>query len=284
MCYKAKNRQWTKSTLADGPRVAASISGACLSRLPRAGINLKEPRTLTLKLSELLAAADRASGEGNGQHAAVVRAHGPSNGRGGARLVLVKSRARAVAGKTVDAKTTTTKKVAARVKPPLEHEVQCKVITWARATAYRQTDPLKRKALEIYHSIPNGARVIRMEKPRRGRDGRPLPPREALLLKAEGLTPGIEDTFLNWPQRCPSSGLFLNCGFYIEYKRPGEKPKPHQLEMMEAHRRLGYRAEWFDCPTRAAEAIIEHMGLELWSELPQLREWRKHQEQRRKAA
>jgi hypothetical protein len=281
-------RQWTLSTHADEPRVAASICVAYLPRPSRAGIEPKEPRTLSVKLTELLTAADAASGGGNGQHRAIVRQGAASKGRGAARLVLVKSRSRDVAGQTVDSKTTHTKKTAARMKPPLEHEVQSKVISWARATAYLQDDPLKRLALEIYHSIPNGARVIRMQKPiLHRRTGRPLPPREALLLKAEGLTPGIEDTFLDWPQRCEVLGVMLNAGFYIEYKRPGEKPEPHQLAMMEAHRRLGYRSAWYDCPTRAAEAIIEQMALKVWSELPELKEWRKYQEQRqqrRKAA
>ena len=183
-------------------------------------------------------------------------------------VVLVKSRARRTGGKTVDYKKAQTRKTAARPKSPLEHWVQSTVISWARASAFLQKDPLKRAALDLYHAIPNGAQVIRMQKPKiNPRTGKPYPPREALKLIEEGLTPGIEDTFLDWPVR-NADGLIICAGFYIEYKRPGKKPTPRQVAVMNFHRALGYRAEWYDDPKLAALAIIEHMSLERYHTLP----------------
>jgi hypothetical protein len=146
--------------------------------------------------------------------------------------------------------------------------VQASAISWARETARLQTDPLKRQALELYHAIPNGAAVIRMQKPIINRKtGRPLPPREALKLIAEGLTRGIEDTCLNWTLR-DSFGHITCAGFYIEYKQPGKYPTKEQRAVMEFHRQMGYRAEWFTSPRSAALAIVEHMGLEKYGALP----------------
>jgi hypothetical protein len=53
--------------------------------------------------------------------------------------------------------------------------------------------------------------------------------------------------------------------------------------MMERHRMLGYRAEWFNHPEPAALAIIRHMRLTEYAVLPKLREPWKPEVQKRAA-
>ncbi len=154
-----------------------------------------------------------------------------------------------------------------KIPPPLEHDEQAALVTWARATARLQDDPDKREALELFHAIPNGAKLTRNYQKVSRKTGKPYTPPEALRLIAEGLTKGIEDLCLNWPLR-NAEGFMTCAGFYIEMKRRGEKPREEQERVMSFHRRMGYRAGWFQSARAAAAAIVEHMKLERYAPLP----------------
>lgn len=55
-----------------------------------------------------------------------------------------------------------------------------------------------------------------------------------------------------WPDRlCVKNGVHV----YIEFKRVGEEPKPHQYKKIAEVKRLGCNAEWFD----NAEAALAYL-------------------------
>jgi len=71
-------------------------------------------------------------------------------------------------------------------------------------------------------------------------------------MKAEGLKPGIPDTFLPIPR-------WGYHGYFIELKDTGKKPKKHQEFMMEYLANMGYKVDWFDDWELAANALINYL-------------------------
>ena len=71
---------------------------------------------------------------------------------------------------------------------------------------------------EVTFSIPNGSR--------RGI-------REGKRLKDEGMKAGVPDLFLAFPTARHS-------GMFIEFKKPGNKPTPSQIDMMQKLTATGY--------------------------------------------
>lgn len=49
-------------------------------------------------------------------------------------------------------------------------------------------------------------------------------------------------------------------GYWIELKRPGETPRANQVEFLDAMRRQGYRAEWFDNLEAVQQSTLEYLN------------------------
>ena len=111
-----------------------------------------------------------------------------------------------------------------------EHELQAAVIDWKHRNINRH------KAIEWLHAIPNGAKLPW----RKNKKGQRYSP-EANKLKAEGLTPGIPDLFLPFP----NMGA---CGLYIELKRPGnlDGVRDGQSDFMAYAESVGYLCQVHD--------------------------------------
>ena len=75
---------------------------------------------------------------------------------------------------------------------------------------------------------------------------------EGARLKSMGLCAGIPDMFLAVPR--PGFG-----GLYLELKKEGEKPKKHQLEVMEGLRKAGYAVEWSDNLEESKKIILSYL-------------------------
>lgn len=120
---------------------------------------------------------------------------------------------------------------------------QTAVFAWAAMAAFRgiaaANNPLcysKRDVAESYgtnqareelawfHAVPNGGSRGDDEKTRKIRGGQ---------LKAQGVRPGVADTFL--PVRARGYA-----GLYIEMKKPGGKPTKEQLEFADFVQQQGY--------------------------------------------
>ena len=70
--------------------------------------------------------------------------------------------------------------------------------------------------------------------------------------KSTGLTAGASDLFM------PISNSKYH-GYFIELKRPGERPRGNQYIFMEKVRTQGYKAEYFDDWVKAKESIEEYL-------------------------
>lgn len=112
------------------------------------------------------------------------------------------------------------------LKRHVEHGFQVKLVAWMR-----------NQGLPVF-SIPN-----------EGNRGRLATHR----LKEAGLWPGACDLFLFRPAK----GY---CGYFIEMKSPGEKPRANQLEFMARVRSEGYKAEWFDDLEKARQSVIDYLA------------------------
>ena len=73
-------------------------------------------------------------------------------------------------------------------------------------------------------------------------------------LKALGLMKGTPDLTLAIPR-----GGFG--AFYLEMKKPGEKPEEHQFKQMDRLRAAGNCVEWADNAESAKEKIINYLSL-----------------------
>jgi len=71
-------------------------------------------------------------------------------------------------------------------------------------------------------------------------------------LRSMGLIKGYPDMCLN----VAKNGFH---GLYLELKRPGEKPRPEQLEIMELLRVQGYFVAWSDNIEEMKKIIIEYV-------------------------
>ena len=128
---------------------------------------------------------------GDTQHVAAVVRFGPV-GRSGARDLELEGSGRAAVSQSVGAG------AGVRTVNYTEHHIQCGVIRWARLQA--ATAPY----LARLHAIPNGGRRN---------------PREAVRLKAQGVTPGVPDLCL------PRAAHGFH-GLYMETKAPALPGKP----------------------------------------------------------
>ena len=125
-----------------------------------------------------------------------------------------------------------------------EHQLQAQVIQWARAQSGMYPP------LGWLFAVPNGAKLPFRKNAKTGKRYSP----EAMKLKAEGLTPGVADTFLPWAAR----GYF---GFYIELKRPGKlkEIRPGQLEFLAWCEQAGYLAQVFDNFDDITGALLDYV-------------------------
>lgn len=97
--------------------------------------------------------------------------------------------------------------------------------------------------LAWYHSIPNGGARGDTARSARIQGGK---------MKAEGVKPGVVDTFLpvrrgSWP------------GLYIEMKKPGGKPSKEQIEFMEFVKAQGYGVAVCDHWRKAADVLTAYL-------------------------
>ena len=130
---------------------------------------------------------------------------------------------------------------------PFEHDHQVTLIQWANMQSGLYPE------LALLFAIPNGAATRHI----RGKNGKWYSP-EGKKLKAEGLKRGVPDLFL------PVARQGYH-GLFIEMKRPGEKPRPEQVEWLEALQAQGYMATVCDGFEDAMQAISEYLGIELYS-------------------
>ncbi len=119
------------------------------------------------------------------------------------------------------------RKVKRRTDPLGESAIQIKLVTWA-----------KKLNLDLI-SIPN-----------HGKRSYWTGQKEVAM----GLTKGVSDLFLAHP----SDGYG---GFWIELKRPGQKPTTEQYAWLVKMVERGYAAKSFDNFEIARDAIIEYLGL-----------------------
>lgn len=116
----------------------------------------------------------------------------------------------------------------------LEHLEQCALIEWARGNENRYPP------LAWMFAVPNGGyRAYRT----------------AVMLKAEGVKPGVFDLCLPFA----AHGYH---GFFIEMKRPGalNEVKPHQKEFAAYLDSAGYLAQVYDHWENATEALIWYLS------------------------
>lgn len=143
-----------------------------------------------------------------------------------------------------------------RKKPAMlsEHYQQAKFITWCRETAELQENPVIREALYWLHAIPNG--FLKTANAR-------------ITAHAEGVQSGIHDTFLACPEQAgPSKRAWLSRasaaghhGFYIEFKRPGEKMSPNQVRFAQYLAGVNYKTMVAFSWQEAATAVVEYLRL-----------------------
>lgn len=77
---------------------------------------------------------------------------------------------------------------------------------------------------------------------------------------AEGLRAGLPDLHLPYPTR-------QHPGLWIEFKRPGERPRPNQLSWHEALRSCGHRVEVCHSAEEGWRVVCEYLGVALPEEL-----------------
>jgi hypothetical protein len=124
-----------------------------------------------------------------------------------------------------------------------EHDEQVVVIQWA--DWHRSGWP----ELKWLHSTPNGAKL-----PYKKLRGGVRISREAIRLRAEGLTPGVSDLFLP----VPKNGF---CGLWIEMKVGDNKPTKDQLEFMADMNSRGYLAMAAWGSEYAVACIATYLGI-----------------------
>lgn len=142
-----------------------------------------------------------------------------------------------------------------------EHIEQVKLVNWARATARLQTDPIRRDALLWFHAIPSGGT---RGKRFRSRYGVLYPPFEAVKLKAEGATAGINDLRLDYVRR-DADGLIIQPGLVAEMKAGKNTLSDKQDEYQVFMREQGFAVfTWWNWWVGALD-IAEYMRLETFN-------------------
>lgn len=103
--------------------------------------------------------------------------------------------------------------------------------------------------LACIFAIPNGAAKSRTQ---------------AAVMQVTGLRAGVPDVFIahrGHPAERHATMVHLMHGFFIEFKAPGDYPRPEQREWHERLREAGYRVEVHKSWITAANATIEFLGL-----------------------
>lgn len=118
-----------------------------------------------------------------------------------------------------------------------EHGEQVAVIHWARA-----------KGLDYLFAIPNGAKLPYTRRADGSRHSR-----QAMILLAEGLLPGVSDLFLP----VAASGFH---GLFIEMKAGKNKTTPEQEAFISHVRSQGYQAVVCYGAGEAINAIRGYLG------------------------
>lgn len=122
-----------------------------------------------------------------------------------------------------------------RIKEPeTEHQIQCAAIR-----RLRNEEAIERPNVARIYSIPNGGK-------RTGAG--------AVQLKNSGQRAGMPD--LHYP---PARGGYFS--LYIEVKKPGEDPQPHQVEIHEELRADGHAVFVADTPDQIVELVINYDDL-----------------------
>jgi len=134
---------------------------------------------------------------------------------------------------------------------PSEHSEQTELINWTREEKTRREYP----EVEWLFAIPNGAKLPYIGK------GRSRYSKQAMILKAEGLKPGVPDLCLPVP-----AGRFS--GLFIELKslKKGAKVSPEQQEWIFKLRDFGYMTMVCFGFESAKNAIINYLGLKKYKE------------------
>ncbi len=114
-----------------------------------------------------------------------------------------------------------------------ESDNQCLLIQWWDAFAASKVIPK-----QLLFSIPNGGyrEVVGV-----------------VILKREGLRPGVCDLFLSIPRRAWH-------GLYIEMKTEAGEPSDGQLDFIQAVIKQGYRAEICRSFTEARDLILNYLS------------------------
>lgn len=95
------------------------------------------------------------------------------------------------------------------------------------------------------HAIPNG-----------GKRGK----REAAILKREGVTAGVADLFLPWPQ-FDSGGKLVYCGLYIEIKAGKDVLRDSQKKFREHCEAAKYKFVVVRNAQDGIDSILEYIGV-----------------------
>ena len=127
-----------------------------------------------------------------------------------------------------------------------EHTEQEAVFIWASMMEAQYPE------LRLLYAIPNGAKLPR----RKNKSGQWYSP-EGVKLKAEGMRPGMPDMALAVPRQ----GWH---GLFIEMKNGYKnKPKPHQVSLLDALSGQGYLATVCHSTAEAIETISDYLEIKL---------------------
>jgi len=117
---------------------------------------------------------------------------------------------------------------------PLEHQSQAVFIAWWSYFCH-----IVKLDERLLYAVPNAGAGAQ-----RGQAGK---------MKAEGVRPGIPDVNLDVPRN--------GChGLRLEFKRRGEKPRPHQLEVIDLLRQQGYDVQIVYSLDEAMRVVMAYLG------------------------
>lgn len=144
-----------------------------------------------------------------------------------------------------------------RKKPAMmsEHYQQSAFISWCRAAAEMQAHIVSREALNWAHAIPNGFLNTGFKR---------------LKAHQEGMKSGVHDVFIACPQQGIGGGklAFFSArlstvyhGFYIEFKKPGERMSDTQVQFANYLSLVGYKTIVAYSWQEAARAVVEYLSL-----------------------
>jgi hypothetical protein len=120
-----------------------------------------------------------------------------------------------------------------KANQPSEHSIQARFISGLQHIPHPA-------AQKCHYAIPNQAVGPRIQR--------------QVRFGAEGCRWGASD----WHMFYPTKQFH---GFFIEFKRQGEKPRPNQVEFMELARSCGHRVEVHTSAESAWAAVCDYLGV-----------------------